>query len=376
MTASKRRKLDTLTSVNKLLQPVLPEELTECTPLIEVFVDTIRDPKTTSRVVVELNTAFPVPELTHLKRIRGREVLLFPAVGNLHEGSAHELLKSKNFDVLLLANTVRKVRVASKPPKVRSQYEVVHKLWPCNFHADRYLEKLSTNTIFDDIQMAHHVYWMEMAVYVGKLSKKLSKYAKNSKGVVVVDPVTNALVAVGHDQSLDNPCKHAFMVAVDNVAKTQKGGAWTTESFEKESASDKSHIDETNDRREKNHTRGILTPETKTTNDYFAGISVEYRQALEGCFLPGFRFGTERFLNDETSLEGPYLATGYYVYATHEPCVMCAMALVHSRVNKVFYGKSSENGGLGTLCKLHTVKDLNHHYEVFKGLLQDDCENL
>ena len=74
--------------------------------------------------------------------------------------------------------------------------------------------------------------------------------------------------------------------------------------------------------------------------------------------------------------DGPYLCTAYYVYTTHEPCVMCAMALTHSRVTRVFYGLKSSNGALGTLCKVHTVKDLNHHYEVFAGLLEDMCRTL
>lgn len=474
MTTPKRRKLDNSQCSIKMLQPVLPDELIECTPLIEVLVDTIRDPKTTSRVVVELNAAFPVPDLTHLKRIRGREILLFPVVDSSLESSAHQTLKSKNFDVTLLANTVRKINVACKPPKVRSQYEVVRKLWPCNFHADRYLEKLTTNTLFDDEDVARHAYWMEMAVCVGNLSRKLLKNAKNDTGVVVVDPKTNSLVAVGYDQTSDNPCKHAIMVAIDNVAKTQNGGTWPAETSETKDASNRSvigsieshantvndknrmgsdknhigsdkshmesdqshmrsdkshmesdkrhmgsdksqmgsdnshlgsdnshmrsdkshvgsdnshmgsdncHIDIVSDKSniesdkgligsDKGHIGGTTLPKIETTSRCVSGIPVEYRQALESCFMPGFRLGGEPSA-DEASRDGPYLATGYYVYATREPCVMCAMALVHSRANRVFYGKSSENGALGTLCKLHTVKDLNHHYEVFKGLLDE-----
>lgn len=43
------------------------------------------------------------------------------------------------------------------------------------------------------------------------------------------------------------------------------------------------------------------------------------------------------------------------------------MALVHSRIGRVFYGHTNElAGGLGTHFKIHVQTDLNHHFEVFK----------
>merc|ERR1711890_120645 len=39
--------------------------------------------------------------------------------------------------------------------------------------------------------------------------------------------------------------------------------------------------------------------------------------------------------------DNAYLLTKYDVYLSHEPCIMCAMALVHSRVARVFFAQPS-----------------------------------
>ncbi|GAQ78545.1 Cytidine deaminase family protein [Klebsormidium nitens] len=62
----------------------------------------------------------------------------------------------------------------------------------------------------------------------------------------------------------------------------------------------------------------------------------------------------------------PYLCTGFDAYLVREPCTVCAMALVHSRIRRVIYGISnSRTGALGGRYNLQTKKSLNHHYKVF-----------
>ena len=74
----------------------------------------------------------------------------------------------------------------------------------------------------------------------------------------------------------------------------------------------------------------------------------------------------ESFKDDNKS---SYLLTGYDVYLSHEPCCMCAMALVHSRVGRVFFYSSQSSakkfGALESAVKLHTINGLNHSFEVF-----------
>jgi len=75
---------------------------------------------------------------------------------------------------------------------------------------------------------------------------------------------------------------------------------------------------------------------------------------------------------DNLAKFGPYLCTGYDIYLLQEPCLMCSMALVHSRAKRVFFVKNSENGALATRFQLHSVRELNHHYEVFQFTTKED----
>jgi tRNA-specific adenosine deaminase 3 len=45
---------------------------------------------------------------------------------------------------------------------------------------------------------------------------------------------------------------------------------------------------------------------------------------------------------------------------------MCAMALVHSRLQRVIYCvPDARHGALGGRSKLHAQRSLNHHYAVY-----------
>lgn len=55
----------------------------------------------------------------------------------------------------------------------------------------------------------------------------------------------------------------------------------------------------------------------------------------------------------------------------------CSMALVHSRISRVFYGVPYPcHGGLGSVFKVHCQRGINHHFEVYRGVLRDDCARL
>ncbi|KAI6668285.1 hypothetical protein NL676_019399 [Syzygium grande] len=68
----------------------------------------------------------------------------------------------------------------------------------------------------------------------------------------------------------------------------------------------------------------------------------------------------------------PYLCTGNDIYLVWEPCTMCAMALVHQRIRRVFYAfPNSSAGALGSVHRLQGEKSLNHHYAAFRVVVPD-----
>ncbi|CAK7344535.1 unnamed protein product [Dovyalis caffra] len=71
--------------------------------------------------------------------------------------------------------------------------------------------------------------------------------------------------------------------------------------------------------------------------------------------------------------ERPYLCTGCDIYLVWEPCIMCAMALVHQRIRRIFYAFPNPNvGALGSVHRLQGEKSLNHHYAVFRVCVPEE----
>jgi tRNA(adenine34) deaminase len=65
------------------------------------------------------------------------------------------------------------------------------------------------------------------------------------------------------------------------------------------------------------------------------------------------------------------------VYATLEPCAMCAGALVLARVARVVYGaRDPKAGACGSVLDVLSEPRLNHLPEVAGGLLAGECSEL
>ena len=74
---------------------------------------------------------------------------------------------------------------------------------------------------------------------------------------------------------------------------------------------------------------------------------------------------------------GNYRLLNTTLYVTIEPCVMCAGALVHARVNRLVYGAPDPKaGGVVSCYQVGGDGLLNHQLEVEAGVLAHECAEL
>nr|CAB3220011.1 probable inactive tRNA-specific adenosine deaminase-like protein 3 [Phallusia mammillata] len=320
--------------------------------LVKGLAVTLTSKKYASQVLKHLTEYLPLEGLQHLKRVRSvkthdgdkLQVLMF--VATLHEDfmdlnktlNIKEIKPVKDFimDPMFVA-------IPIKPPLTRDQFNICKQYWPVSFHEDKKISKLLLCSLFADDDMDRIEENMDLAIETARIGKKFDP--RCDQGVVIVDPATNTIISTAFDMRnmeceikdgyfARHPLNHAVMVAIDLVARSQGGGTYTYKPFLKSNSKINDGL----------YFNSTLPTSARNTSD--------------------------------TSDKGYYICTGLDVYVTKEPCIMCSMALLHSRVRCVFYGVSRPGGGLGSAFKLHARKDLNHRFEVFCNVLKSKCQVL
>ncbi|KAJ8012883.1 hypothetical protein DPEC_G00047500 [Dallia pectoralis] len=340
----KRRK-ETECDDSWVAYPVLSNEQSLDPELIDAFAAPITDKKETSRLIKELATVYPLRGLQHIKRVRARK----------EKGSTHPLevivclasdAPDRGMDIFDLSSAGRLncsglgvpflVKIPACPPLTRPQFEQASKHWPTSFHEDKQVTVALKGQLFSPHQKSKMQEYMMAAVAAAKQGWERGM---EGVGAVVVDPESEKILAIGHDcRTGSHPLHHAVMVCIDLVACGQGGGAYT---YDKYPACQ------------------FVLPDS----------SPSPRKDIPVC-------GNQPDQASTGESGHPYICTGYDLYVTREPCVMCAMALVHSRIGRVFYGTASIDGAFGSKFKIHAKKDLNHRFEVFQGVLGQQCEDL
>lgn len=74
---------------------------------------------------------------------------------------------------------------------------------------------------------------------------------------------------------------------------------------------------------------------------------------------------------------GNYRLPGAVLYATVEPCAMCAGAMVHARIAHLVYGAPEpKSGAVASTARLFESPGVNHRPKVTAGVLADECAQL
>ncbi|KAI5613423.1 putative inactive tRNA-specific adenosine deaminase-like protein 3 [Silurus asotus] len=316
--------------------PVLSDEMSDDVEFLDAFAAPITDKRQTSRLVKDLSAVHPLSDLQHIRRVRPCKdkssphpleviVCLVNDVPHIkgRPASLRDLLSSDGFNLEGLGEPFP-VRIPARAPLTRPQFERASLHWPTSFHEDKRITLGLKGQLFTSRQKTKIHEYMTLAVEAAKSGRE---EGMDAVGGVIVDPKSGRIVAVGHDLTRDHPLHHAVMVCIDLVAWAQGGGVY---GYEKHPACT------------------------------YAAMDHQVQTGASG--------------SEENAQ--PYICTGYELYVTREPCVMCAMALVHSRIGRVFYGAPSPDGALGTKFKIHCQKGLNHHFDVYQGVRRRSCEEL
>jgi tRNA(adenine34) deaminase len=82
-------------------------------------------------------------------------------------------------------------------------------------------------------------------------------------------------------------------------------------------------------------------------------------------------------LNAASESRDDWRLDGHTLVVTLEPCAMCAMAAVWSRLERIVYGAADPKAGAAwSLYNIPQDKRLNHRIELEAGVLADDSARL
>lgn len=385
---------------NWIARPILNPDFTDDPSLEDVYVGVLKQKKDISTAIQSISSI--LPGFQHLKRCSSNKLLLAPLnctkMSTEMENSSEKpciltedklkiMLREKGFDLSLLEDNFQILKVPGRRVKTKAQATRASNIWPLNFHPDPNIECLIDGSIFTEHQLNLIERYMNVAVEAAELAAVGDENCNGS--AVIVDPEDGRILAIAASKIDQHPMWHAAMLVVDLVAKLQGGGAWKLESKFEQSGDNSEATDSTE------KIENYVTREVKIKRKYVEEAPLYYPTSLSKINLPkeeslvsslvirrgrrnnGSKHKTEQTGATNTEKCGPYLCTGYWAFLLMEPCPLCAMALLHSRVLRIFYGISNKaTGVLGTKTVLHAVPGLNHRYQVWSGVLEQECQRV
>ncbi|KAF9317739.1 adenosine deaminase, tRNA-specific 3 [Linnemannia elongata] len=356
-----------------MLDQVLPEAEVRPLETVNVYIATI-EPKQTNQVIKFVRGKLPATQgLDHIKQIRKTTTddgavnldIVLCQESALSAQVLDQLLEEAGLNSIV---TPRIHGVPKYPPLTRDQFELWKAAWPTTFREDTNRHpKISDE---DEAAIMGHI----QSVW-GHTAEATSK-GELPIVAMIVDPLTQKVMATSYDTrtSTGYTLQHAVMNCVAAVAKREREGSQNQRA---EYHHQQPHSFGSDPVAPVCTAKQGAEPGTgrETTPSPVCGEKRKKHPVNEtNSFTPSPESSASLLLQDEgvgntedRHVKKAYLCTGYDVFLTHEPCVMCSMALVHSRVGRVFYTvPMAASGGLGSQHKIHSHPNLNHHFFVYR----------
>jgi len=322
--------------------------------------------------------------LSHLKRVRhsllpdGTKILLvLVCTKEEFEGVKQDtnvMKKLEDFDFFPEA-----VKVPKNCPRLVVERDEWAEIWPISYVPPRPKSPVK----FSNEEKDDQIIFMRSAI---ALAKRAKKEGQLPIGAVAVDPVSRRIVGEGYDcrlgtsDGLHHLLHHAVMMCIRSVSnrdlKHFKETLYTKDNLEISDERDQNghcghprteFVEPKNQISKPNGNQRICdcSKKRKQLDDEHRTNSQSKRLKLDGSASESFPQQTK-----------PYICTGLDLFVTHEPCSMCAMAILHSRFKRVFYGLTSSRGALGSKLSLHNHPKLNHALQAFKNLIPEEVRAL
>ncbi|XP_039166220.1 tRNA-specific adenosine deaminase TAD3 isoform X2 [Eucalyptus grandis] len=355
---------------------------------VNVVAAQIEQPKLTNTIIRRLSQIAPLEDLHHVKRVKkkcieGGQIQLSVILCLAPENGDFDGIPCDVKDVInsyQLSPFVAKVCKYAASSK--EEWVEQCKLWPTSYHPPTY--NISGITGFSEEDSQSVVSFMKYALELAK------SHGNVVNAAAIVDPLSNQVIARARDEvcSWQTPKTEASAECGSSGGPRQVETSisclhpqwWVNEQTGRSSSfcHPLRHA-------------AIVAIESSAARDrrLFPDVRYKDESTIEECVLSPANSQAKRQKTDANDVDNddkndtaygngdlssrPYLCTGNDIYLVWEPCTMCAMALVHQRIRRVFYACPNPSAGaLGSVHRLQGEKSLNHHYAVFRVVVPQD----
>ncbi|CAA6662272.1 unnamed protein product [Spirodela intermedia] len=324
------------------------------------------EPKLANTIMRQLSLVAPLENLRHVKRIRRKpttgkselSIVLCPSFGNENElGSIPDDVQKLINDYHLSPFTAKVYKYAATS---KEEWEEQCKLWPTSYHP---MVNVNCVTGFSEEDSQWIISCMKTTLSF-ELFLCLDLTLQGLNAALIVDPASRQLIASAVDQT---PVTLESFFPENGGDEAENFGRLFQVYTSDESAEALSSV-------------SCLQPWSwpqQCPQDlpwhplkHAPVVAIESSAARDRQLFPLHDLNPSSAFHPRgrgQRSHRPYLCTGFDIYLAWEPCAMCAMALVHQRVRRIFFAFPNPNAGaLGSVHRLQGERSLNHHYSVFR----------